>query len=363
MLGMVARQEVHLAIDEITITAARARVVDFTRPYFMESSACVSQAPREENQAFAVLTPFTTQVWIIIGLNVIGIGLVLFLVSSLIGQYLEVGVTFSLHDLTFNTYRSLVIQGNRLSTEEWPLRCVLLAWYFFCYYIYAVYAGRLTAVLAIPVFEKPIDTLLDVLQAAARHGLYPVVIRESSVDYMFQMATSGIYHDVGRLITGDRNYVDAPPSGVASVLEGKAAYIDARLSSEIQTIIQGRDNFFIGRQSFFPQSYGIACSKGTSHRAIFDRVLERIVEAGLVDKWKKDEIIKLGQAASLAGRLDQARRGVGPGAITIKHLQGAFFMYVLGSGVACLAFLVEKMYRSSSSILPQPGASPLSITR
>ncbi|KAK8387062.1 hypothetical protein O3P69_018015 [Scylla paramamosain] len=61
MIGMVARGEAHLAINEITITAARETVVDFTRPYFMESSACTSPAPKERSRAFAVLSPFTLQ--------------------------------------------------------------------------------------------------------------------------------------------------------------------------------------------------------------------------------------------------------------------------------------------------------------
>lgn len=38
--------------------AARETVVDFTRPYFMESSACASRAPKERSRAFAVLSPF-----------------------------------------------------------------------------------------------------------------------------------------------------------------------------------------------------------------------------------------------------------------------------------------------------------------
>ncbi|KAG7170324.1 Glutamate receptor ionotropic, delta-2-like 21, partial [Homarus americanus] len=191
MIGVVARQEAHLAIDEITITAARKTVVDFTRPYFMESSACISRAPEEKSRAFAVLSPFTTEVWLSIALSVIGISIVLFLIGFLIGQYQEEeeDAVLSLQEVTFNMYRNLVVQGNRLPTVQWPLRCVLVAWYLYCYYVYALYSGTLTAVLAIPAFEKPIDTLSDVLEAT-RHGFYPVVIKESSIDYMFKVSVA-----------------------------------------------------------------------------------------------------------------------------------------------------------------------------
>lgn len=50
----------------------------------------------------------------------------------------------------------------------------------------ALYSGTLTAFLAIPEYERPIDSLSDVLEAT-KQGLIPVVIRESSVHYMFKV--------------------------------------------------------------------------------------------------------------------------------------------------------------------------------
>lgn len=34
----------------------------------------------------------------------------------------------------------------------------------------------------------------------------------------------------------------------------------------------GREEFYLGRQSFFPQAYGIACMEGAEYRVHFDRV-------------------------------------------------------------------------------------------
>lgn len=63
-----------------------------------------------------------------------------------------------------------------------------------------------------------------------------------------------------------------------------------------------------------------------------------MVQSGLVDKWKEEEIAKLG------GR-DSGGRGKRRGqisAITITHLQGAFFLYVMGVALALTALLLEK---------------------
>ncbi|XP_047493795.1 uncharacterized protein LOC125042313 [Penaeus chinensis] len=59
MIGMVSRREAEFAIDEITITGAREAVLDFTKPYFMESVTIVSRAPAEKSRAVAVFSPFT----------------------------------------------------------------------------------------------------------------------------------------------------------------------------------------------------------------------------------------------------------------------------------------------------------------
>ncbi|KAK3894723.1 hypothetical protein Pcinc_001534 [Petrolisthes cinctipes] len=96
----------------------------------------------------------------------------------------------------------------------------------------------------------------------------------------------------------------------------------------------------MGRQSFFPQGYGIACPSGAGYREHFDILLERMVEAGLVEKWKTDEILTLNRRRHSSPSTGEIVRK-GPGAITITHLQGAFFIYVIGGGLALLVLMIE----------------------
>ncbi|KAK4318682.1 hypothetical protein Pmani_010310 [Petrolisthes manimaculis] len=62
MVGMVASHRAQLAIDEITVNDLREDVVDFTFPYYLESTVIVTEAPAAKNRAFAVLSPFTLRV-------------------------------------------------------------------------------------------------------------------------------------------------------------------------------------------------------------------------------------------------------------------------------------------------------------
>lgn len=46
-------------IHLIDLSGAREAVLDFTKPYFMESITIVSRAPAEKSRAVAVFSPFT----------------------------------------------------------------------------------------------------------------------------------------------------------------------------------------------------------------------------------------------------------------------------------------------------------------
>ncbi|KAK7023358.1 hypothetical protein SK128_005254 [Halocaridina rubra] len=394
LIGMVSRHDAHLAIDEITITASRETVVDFTVPYYMETSTCISRAPKEKNRAFAVLLPFTLEVWVVIGLSVFLTGLALYATSYTAALYNVRGPWVNLSVLTFSTFRGLVMQGNEMKYLNWPLKCAFGGWYLYCYYVYALYSGTLTAVLSVPSYETPIDSLADLL-LATKEGFYPVVFRDASIHYLFKFATSGVYQEIGDLLTQEKNYVDVIADGItkvsATTLQTKSVYIEASLAAEMRAQGQGRANFYFGRQSFFPQAYGIVCRTRSPLKKVFSPIinwrhemalkkngnitltnhieytehltrvsfhsLRRLNEGGFINKWKEDEVAKLKRSSSDEGggnsdggtEVGDGREGggregpkkTGPTAITITHLQGAFFVYVIGAGTAFFILLLE----------------------
>ena len=59
------------------------------------------------------------------------------------------------------------------------------------------YQGTLTASLAIPTFEEPIDSLTDFLDAADKRGYKPVVAPGSSNEFIFLVRVlSIIFYDI-----------------------------------------------------------------------------------------------------------------------------------------------------------------------
>lgn len=81
------------------------------------------------------------QVWALIGVVTVALGPVLWVMvwsqRGLEGRdHKAPRPHHSLQQLTFNMFRSLVVQGNLISSHDWSLRLVFIAWYFFCYNVY-----------------------------------------------------------------------------------------------------------------------------------------------------------------------------------------------------------------------------------
>ncbi|XP_063852047.1 glutamate receptor ionotropic, delta-2-like [Scylla paramamosain] len=144
----------------------------------------------------------------------------------------------------------------------------------------------------------------------------------------WQGAKTGIYREVWLLMNHedrDESFLPAPQSGIDMILKREYyVFINAQLNSVTKATQSGqRHKFHIGRETFLPQSYGIACSTGSPLRDAFSAILRRLSEGGLVYKWAGDEVA--GGSSS-----NRAAKTTGPPAITLQHLQAAFFLLTLG---------------------------------
>ncbi|KAK3891554.1 hypothetical protein Pcinc_004554 [Petrolisthes cinctipes] len=274
MIGMVASHRAQLAINEITINDLREDVVDFTFPYYLESTVIVTQAPAARNRAFAVLSPFTLRVWMLVVASTLTVGPALACINRARNRLLKTQVTsvHPLSHLSFNAFRSLLNQSSPRVPGEWPLRMVVYSWSLFCITIYAMYAGTLTAELARPAHEASINSLVDLLRAIHTRGYKMGLVEGTSVEGILKEAESGIYWKLWDTFNTQTDYVNRSRAGVSKVLTGPYAFLIAQLSSEMLTERLGRQRFHMGREHFYPQSYGIACTTGSPLTAVLERM-------------------------------------------------------------------------------------------
>ena len=56
------------------------------------------------------------------------------------------------------------------------------------------------------------------------------------------------------------------------ILADRSVYLDATLSMEVRTKIRGSFNYYIGRERFYMQGYGIACNVGSPFKVKLDQM-------------------------------------------------------------------------------------------
>ncbi|XP_064101097.1 glutamate receptor ionotropic, delta-2-like [Macrobrachium nipponense] len=274
MIGMVARREASLAFGGITLTDVRDTVVDFTYPYHYAYMGIFSRAPKEKSRALAVLSPFTLEVWIGIILATLAIGPALFAVTWARTRMENCKSISSLPQYTFEMFRNLVNQGNLLEPKYLSQKILLLTWFLFCLVNAALYSGILTAVLAIPTFEKPIDSLED-LPKAVKDGFTLCVNRDTTNEYIFRDADKGIYKATWALFNHkDRSesFVSGLEEGVSRILQGKYVYMGTVDKIQYLAATFGVRKFYYGKQLFFFQNLGIAVPTGAPFKEHFNRV-------------------------------------------------------------------------------------------
>ncbi|XP_068215576.1 uncharacterized protein [Palaemon carinicauda] len=341
MIGMVARREANIAVGGVAVNEKRKTVVDYSIPYMESPLRVYSRSPKLKNNALAVLSSFTSEVWACIIIATLLMGPIVYIETLISKKKKDHEV--SLQTCSFNVYRNIVNQGNRLIFNCWSQRLLIYSWFLFCLVTAALYSGTLTAVLAIPAYENPIDSLEDI-PVAVEDGFTVGVTKGTSNEYLFKEATDGIYKQIWGLFNHkdkSRSFITSLRLAVKKILSEKFVFIGPDIEFIIITETYGRRKFHYGRQSFYPQVVAFPVPQGAPYREVFSIVTLRLVEGGFYKKWETDAVWNVTKSAS----------GVAPGegeeedskerSFTLTQLQAAFFLVLLGYSSAGFILMLE----------------------
>ncbi|KAK3864235.1 hypothetical protein Pcinc_030055, partial [Petrolisthes cinctipes] len=107
------------------------------------------------------------------------------------------------------------------------------------------------------------------------------------------------------------------------VIDKNTAFINGLVGSEIYAMKHGRHLYHLARNTFHPQPYGIACPPGAPYTPVLNLMLGRMVQAGLVDKWHRDEVTNfmMKQSSEQIKQKDQTQETeVGQGRVAVRSL-------------------------------------------
>ncbi|XP_071454129.1 ionotropic receptor 40a-like [Hetaerina americana] len=399
VLGLIERREASFFLGDVTITYDRFRIVDFSSPTLADCGTFATHSPRLLNEALALVRPFHWQVWIPVAATALLSGPVLFTVieASTVWrrQKYKTKTSKLLQDCIWFSVGMFLRQSVKEPSRMHKARLLMILMSIIATYVIGgLYSATLTSLLARPAREKPIRTLFDLEEAVTNKGYQLLVERRSSSHGFLQNGT-GVYGRLWEYMRGYDVLVDSVEEGMRRVQDvtSMAAIFAGRETLFFDSRRFGAHHFHLG-DCLFTRYSAIAMQIGSPFRENFDRLIIRLFEAGILTKMTRDEYERLREkvdkvnGTSMKDKeesdLDNAEDKVfktsdhslrsysndeasglkknskstegSPGGgererkllkpVSVKMLQGAFYMLLIGCSISCLVLCGERLLAS-----------------
>nr|XP_045593090.1 glutamate receptor ionotropic, delta-2-like [Procambarus clarkii] len=229
-------------------------------------------------------------------------------------------------------------------------------WLVFCLIVTTGFTSSLVAHLTVQGRSRPLETFQDLVnQPGWTWGTPQWVLSEAVVDYFIKHpnpAVNEVYHKMEIIKEADPLKM-VLAGGLSLIFPKNFAIINVatRYTDE-----RGNTPFYISRGIPMVLSMGWCIRKGAPFRQRFNQLLTRLDAAGVITSWTDDVMAKKVKEMRKALKSDtnpilgDAIQDDGQQMVlSLNHLQGAFYMLLVGSCVAFLTLLVENLAHCCSS--------------
>ncbi|XP_050707983.1 probable glutamate receptor [Eriocheir sinensis] len=356
IVGELLRGEADLSL-RLFWSADRKMAIDFTRAYIFEPFVMVTRQPGPLQQSLAPVRPFTGEVWAVLLGVTSAAGVALWAVQGA-GSRLRGGDGrgLGLGTSLLTAWGMLLADMPTTLPTSLPVRVTAGWWWVGVVVLTAMYRGSLIAHLTAPGNTAPLNTLAQLRGVrGATWGL------EGGYGVGWDWFKFNINPDVRKMF--EAMQVTPRDEQLARVLSGPHAFFTWKYY--IQTVLAGHYTdaaghhpFHIGSEELLMGQSGWGVRKSAPFLAPLDRVIGRLVEVGLIDHWLKDLFPPTQTKTKIKATAtdqqeeeeeeeedaDEATRSSDESALQVlglHHLQGAFYLLLVGGGGALVAFVAE----------------------
>ncbi|XP_014243481.1 ionotropic receptor 40a [Cimex lectularius] len=354
VLGLIWQKEVEMFIGDLTVTYERSQVVEFSFLTLADNEAFLTHAPGRLNEALALIRPFQWQVWpaVIVTIFISGPFLYMLILASTEWKITSIS---KLWDCIWITTSIFLRQSITDCFKVDRVRILIATMYLVSTYVIGdMYSANLTSMFARPAREKPITTLEQLDKAMAFKGYQLLAERHSASHAILENGT-GLYKSIWDKMKGQLEYLlDSTEDGMKIVKKEKNF-----------ALIGGRETFFYDTRRFGVHYFHLSEKLFTRYSAIalqigcpfihnFNEILMRLFEAGVLTKITEDEYQKLKEKQPSKAPKKQTEVGEGKvqkendtrlKAMSMKTLQGAFYVLIVGYIMAGAALLGENIMK------------------
>ncbi|XP_068227416.1 probable glutamate receptor [Palaemon carinicauda] len=335
LLGEVFSGAKNITINYFTVVEGRVKDFDHTAPYFYEGFGFALLIPQPLPKWMSLWYPFTNWVWTSVIAAVIGITPTLYLLTGLADPQLK----GSLGNAALTIFGSLLRQPIQAPPSN-VVRLTLASWWVGGLILVVSYTSNLIAVLTVPDFPPRVTTIKGLAQSDFRVSMVdygefvPEALSTSQDEYLKALG------DRMDLVPNNPNDDDISYNQLIDLLlEGTHSITEtySYLRNLLQANAKTRGKTYVLKEQIYPGALAFFVSKNTPWKGKFDAGIQRLVEAGLVNKWYNDIMEDNSDQQQVSGQTSSAKERP----LTISNLQGAFLILTLAIAMTLIIFIAE----------------------
>ncbi|CAG0892373.1 unnamed protein product [Darwinula stevensoni] len=349
MFGQVVYGEADLAIGAQLVLPDAHSALDFSTPFSTSASTFIIQKPGHEPRWKALILPFQWPVWVLVILSWFVAATFNWILARYgVSQLPHLPVSFMGQALRLSMARHV---EEKQATRSNAPRVWRLFWLYFAFFTALCYSTLLTSYLAIPAEQKPVDLFEDL----AISDYFLMLERDSLEFHVIHNSTDdeiGPLNEKLLLQPPELTYLESEYQGIENVvMNDQNAFIYSRdiLEALIGTTLSPtqQEKIHISKDDFMQNYYIWPARKGAPWIPSFNKVIRSCVEAGLVDRWKRESIQHYRQPGQTDEPEETPKKETATESddtnesLQLIYFQGAFIILGLGCAIAIVAFIDE----------------------
>lgn len=347
LLGMLARKEVDVVVSNFYVNNIRWPYVSYTVVYKFSYESFLVPAPQPYAKWKAVFYSFTLPTWLATIASAVVVIVMLRLVAA--ASSFQSDSPLRRYDVFADyPFCCLYVIGNLLNVQVQPQsilstanRMFLIWWLFGTLILTTGYRSGLISYMTFPFTPEAIDTIQQLVDSPLKKASFSVYTIEALVN-----SSSEIDRTLGRELIPHYNL-----TGMFVSLESGAWAVESNVDNLLYmaatmypTTTAGPKVHLI-KDAILPSRVAFGLQKDSQLQVYFDRDIQYLIEAGIVDHLK----------SVFAKKMDKwnPKKTNSRISFSLDSLQGAFYLIVFGFALSTLIFVAEvvvKMLKRRQSI-------------
>ncbi|XP_042204109.1 ionotropic receptor 21a-like [Homarus americanus] len=357
MMGRLSRNEADIGVANLFLTLGRLGAVDYSAPYDAEVSCFMVRSDPPAPRWLSLALPFEWVTWMTLLVGLVVTGLLLFCLASLSARCGgEVRSLQSLLGCYFYAFGLHFREPQLVAPWRYNTRIFVSFLWLYTIIITTAYCSNLTAFLTVTRRPQGMDSIRDLYDSGAEvsglGGFFKGALASAVDPYLQSLAE--------RFVAYQELDVVWP-----KLRGGRAAYLHNRQFLEFvittQFTSQGGTSMRIMKECFAPYNIAMALQRHSPLKTKFDRVISWMIESGLVRHWfleslrlsrKTREKKTSTKADSFRNGKERTNDGLSESGsdvipLSIDHMQGVFFILIIGQLLSLVVFFIERCCKKS----------------